>query len=231
MLPVVTDHSEGRSPPTRGSQPCRERHAHAGGSIPAHAGEPHPSRRRSRRRGVDPRPRGGAEAERERYSPEAGRSPPTRGSPRPETPRGGSVGSIPAHAGEPQEVAKTGMTYAVDPRPRGGAGGRVARAPDESGRSPPTRGSRVVVLGPDVERGSIPAHAGEPTLPPTRSLVTRVDPRPRGGAARGGAVVSGRRGRSPPTRGSHLNCHGHHPRAGSIPAHAGEPRARRAARP
>ena len=53
------------------------------------------------------------------------------------------------------------------------------------GRSPLTRGSHEIPAVPLLTLGSIPAHAGEPRM---RFLLFRclpVDPRSRGGAARG----------------------------------------------
>src|SRR5690606_34910898 len=91
------------------------------------------------------------------------------------------------------------------------------------GLSPRTRGSRVTVAERPERRGSIPAHAGEPTgFPPGHGLLG-VYPRARGGALQ--AVVEGGEGGglSPRTRGS--PCQGGVVLGpeGSIPAHAGEP--------
>ena len=76
---------------------------------------------------------------------------------------------------------------------------------------------------PPCERGSIPAHAGEPSGITLLSGIMGVYPRPRGGTdARGvEAVVS--EGLSPPTRGNPLTALLRAVGAGSIPAHAGEP--------
>ena len=76
-------------------------------------------------------------------------------------------------------------------------------------------------------RGSIPAHAGEPSRTRRSALPLRVDPRSRGGAACVSRPASGSGGRSPLTRGS-LNGGKSNPLPlRSIPAHAGEPRVMR----
>ena len=95
----------------------------------------------------------------------------------------------------------------------------------EAGLSPPTRGSRGTARPVRSDRGSIPAHAGEPRVRSRRSCRPGVYPRPRGGAPGGRRLRERRGGLSPPTRGSHcLDIRrGRPPR--SIPAHAGEPRA------
>ena len=71
------------------------------GSIPAHAGEPaRPHFLRVVKR-VYPRPRGGTVHIQRRRDCDNGLSPPTRGNPAAERAFLRSIGSIPAHAGEP----------------------------------------------------------------------------------------------------------------------------------
>ena len=98
------------------------------------------------------------------------------------------------------------------------------------GLSPPTRENP---LRPMFTRGglrSIPAHAGEPASSMRSDSRNRVYPRPRGGTSWKGAAHIHDGGLSPPTRGNPFGnddaSQGR--RRGSIPAHAGEPRAIRA---
>ena len=114
----------------------------------------------------------------------------------------------------------------VDPRGRGGAGNVAASAGVNPGRSPRARGSPRGVVIPDVDIGSIPAGAGEPSPTAAAPAPTRVDPRGRGGAHPAAPVRGGDRGRSPRARGSLRHAPGLQVRHGSIPAGAGEPRYR-----
>ena len=111
----------GLSPPTRGNLQTRARAAgkirsipvHAGEpsgavsgagrmrSIPAHAGEPRPVRLSRQSSWVYPRPRGGTDVDLTNAEDGWGLSPPTRGNRRRPDQRGGRMGSIPVHAGEP----------------------------------------------------------------------------------------------------------------------------------
>ena len=115
----------------------------------------------------------------------------------------------------------------VYPRPRGGARERQLGARDQGGLSPPTRGSLARIVPTQIDRGSIPAHAGEPGPPLQILSHDMVYPRPRGGAPADPVTLPVAEGLSPPTRGSHHEAeHGPAPRR-SIPAHAGEPSRRR----
>ena len=71
--------------------------------------------------------------------------------------------------------------------------------------------------------GSIPAHAGEPFRSRFRSHSLMVYPRPRGGTAESPVLKGRAQGLSPPTRGNRRKPRAEGARAGSIPAHAGEP--------
>ena len=197
----------GLSPPTRGNPADRAAMRPAGGSIPAHAGEPRRRLPPAPPSGVYPRPRGGTACRRCR-------------TPSPS-------GSIPAHAGEPGDGSQRGDGGAVYPRPRGGTELVFPARARVSGLSPPTRGNRRPLTSRAVRKGSIPAHAGEPSAVSAPTRASTVYPRPRGGTppfAFRGTVLGGL---SPPTRGNHrLIPHGR-VRLRSIPAHAGEPPARR----
>ena len=135
-----------------------------------------------------------------------------------------SARSIPAHAGEPPQLPRRRTRARVYPRPRGGAATDAQATSSIRGLSPPTRGSQPRQKCVVVRDGSIPAHAGEPTLAIPPSRIRRVYPRPRGGAGVLTVDASCVKGLSPPTRGSREVALRVplHPR--SIPAHAGEPR-------
>ncbi len=216
----------GRSPPTRGSRDARPDLRRGRGSIPAHAGEPQANRRRIGDRRVDPRPRGGAPRPHAVTPSASGRSPPTRGSRALSDSIRDWRGSIPAHAGEPDGARPLARGVGVDPRPRGGASLHAANSAHLEGRSPPTRGSQRRACALGAVEGSIPAHAGEPTSTSAGRRRRRVDPRPRGGAHLRQWFSLADGGRSPPTRGSLNPTLAKPARRGSIPAHAGEPRAR-----
>ena len=217
---------QGLSPPTRGSHGVDAAAFGNMGSIPAHAGEP---LRRSSWPNVSqvyPRPRGGAGSHRESQGGIKGLSPPTRGS---RGPRRGTivgVGSIPAHAGEPPWWSPSPWPSRVYPRPRGGAPPPATNPDFASGLSPPTRGSLSGGSIFERDRGSIPAHAGEPPYDFHDPMNARVYPRPRGGASYGADLATGLSGLSPPTRGSPVRHIGREHQRRSIPAHAGEPQPR-----
>ena len=139
----------------------------------------------------------------------------------------------PRPRGEPVCSIVTTRSTSVYPRPRGGASSPTGNRHPCDGLSPPTRGSHCVAFRPVIRQGSIPAHAGEPTLDDALSAMRKVYPRPRGGAMplRRAAWPDG--GLSPPTRGSRLPVYRSGCGGGSIPAHAGSrlhPRGRCASR-
>ena len=121
------------------------------------------------------------------------------------------------------------MPDPVYPRPRGGTGLDDNRGNYSVGLSPPTRGNRAACMSAITELGSIPAHAGEPSLSPAAVRDSGVYPRPRGGTLGFKPLSVLEAGLSPPTRGN-LHRAAQAPGAGrSIPAHAGEPFRRRTA--
>ena len=152
----------GLSPPTRGNRALRQFGLRHQRSIPAHAGEPSQGFRRSRTMKVYPRPRGGTDAVLDLSEQDAGLSPPTRGNRRNLTFKRKRTRSIPAHAGEPPINLVSRWLGQVYPRPRGGTRGAVGSSAGTFGLSPPTRGNLDVHAGGHRQRGSIPAHAGEP---------------------------------------------------------------------
>ena len=110
----------------------------------------------------------------------------------------------------------------VDPRVRGGDANSVRIEHGCAGRSPRTRGRHGQPDAVGDGRRSIPAYAGETALDDAAAEVDGVDPRVRGGdidEARGDETG---RGRSPRTRGRHLDAVDEKTQEGSIPAYAGE---------
>ena len=213
----------GRSPHARGSRLLTNLLGDPIRSIPACAGEPPRSPTRPASGWVDPRMRGGARVRRSHPHHHPGRSPHARGSPQDGRGRAGSVGSIPACAGEPRGAGVDQPGGRVDPRMRGGAQRAARAAWCGRGRSPHARGSPPRRAAGRLEAGSIPACAGEPKELGFLLSKDGVDPRMRGGALSGGRRPGARGGRSPHARGSPSRCCLVSLRVGSIPACAGEP--------
>ena len=214
----------GPSPHTRGSRGDEEDRPGSRGSIPAHAGEPRPSRRDAPSAWVHPRTRGGAATSWSVVSAGTGPSPHTRGSRDCEYGAVEASGSIPAHAGEPVRQRSRGPVPGVHPRTRGGAMTGLILRGRPLGPSPHTRGSLALCHTYAPPDGSIPAHAGEPGSGWPSPSPARVHPRTRGGASIAPAMIAREPGPSPHTRGSHQRDLDGFRRLGSIPAHAGEPR-------
>ena len=215
--------ANGLSPPTRGNPPSPAFRAPPSRSIPAHAGEPLPAGEFLVLPSVYPRPRGGTDLFALSADELAGLSPPTRGNPRARLTRKPTPRSIPAHAGEPNRPSASTSPPRVYPRPRGGTPiGNILSVVGQ-GLSPPTRGNPGRARGISVLGWSIPAHAGEPRHPLALGAGRAVYPRPRGGTPRLPARRFRPSGLSPPTRGNLRGTMFSAARAGSIPAHAGEP--------
>ena len=172
---------------------------------------------------VYPRPRGGTSQHSDSPRWSTGLSPPTRGNQRFRRRDERYVGSIPAHAGEPQNLYPKAQVGQVYPRPRGGTYRIGARHFTSDGLSPPTRGNRDAGRPPFAWARSIPAHAGEPARRHRLHARREVYPRPRGGTSAKLPRKPSPLGLSPPTRGNlHLGERFRVSRR-SIPAHAGEP--------
>ena len=194
--------AEGLSPPTRGNHAGIRPPGRSSRSIPAHAGEPRSRRSSSLPPTVYPRPRGGTLRRAWDWFGALGLSPPTRGNPKAAGRARRRPRSIPAHAGEPKNARKPAWRSSVYPRPRGGTPQNAHLTARWAGLSPPTRGNLAIDGEPDMDEGSIPAHAGEP--PPAAALCVRAEvyPRPRGGTRRFSFARKPNRGLSPPTRGN-----------------------------
>ena len=138
--------------------------------------------------------------------------------------------SIPAHAGQPGSANPPKPRVRVHPRSRGAAQPPCPPCLPVQGPSPLTRGSRLRKRRRLRAVGSIPAHAGQPG--PGRPCTDRwwVHPRSRGAAGSFGAYTDQVVGPSPLTRGSPMLARVRDLAHGSIPAHAGQPRAERMGR-
>ena len=90
-------------------------------------------------------------------------------------------GSIPAWAGEPPLNTIPIVPESVYPRVGGGTFHRRKLVPASAGLSPRGRGNHVVAQDSAVDRGSIPAWAGEPVRSIARSYASSVYPRVGGG--------------------------------------------------
>ncbi len=156
-----------------------------------------------------------------------GPSPLARGSPQLGQRRARHRGSIPARAGEPSPTTRRCTRPRVHPRSRGGAGATVATGTGHLGPSPLARGSRLETGDWRLERGSIPARAGEPTRAESQRPAKKVHPRSRGGAQSPVGSTREKGGPSPLARGSHSMNRALLSSLGSIPARAGEPSSRR----
>ena len=217
----------GRSPRARGNpRPQALRYA-ATGTIPACAGEPGRLRPHDPLARDDPRVRGGTWVTSSTSHWWMGRSPRVRGNL--VTVRRDLLppGTIPACAGEPELASSMGSWLRDDPRVCGGTEAPGLAPGFGKGRSPRVRGN---LESPDVairRPGTIPACAGEPLASSSHPRATGDDPRACGGTARTDRCARAPWGRSPRVRGNLANILVSFGTIGTIPACAGEPRARR----
>ena len=177
-------------------------------------------------RTVYPRACGGTHAAIFLFGSEFGLSPRMRGNLSWGNARTGGSGSIPAHAGEPAGSSQRLYEDRVYPRACGGT--PVGRANRSHGRglSPRMRGNPRMISCLVSMRGSIPAHAGEPSARTAFYCSGRVYPRACGGTPTVVIVSGAATGLSPRMRGNLEGTTDPFPSNRSIPAHAGEPRHR-----
>ena len=135
----------------------------------------------------------------------------------------GDHGSIPARAGEPSPGWEPDSSGRVYPRSRGGTVGSALGSGFAGGLSPLARGNRPDSWLTIINRGSIPARAGEPERCGAGHAEPRVYPRSRGGTFMAAAIRTARGGLSPLARGNRQHDLQELIRLGSIPARAGEP--------
>ena len=213
----------GLSPRMRGSPHPGGIAAALLGPIPAHAGEPSDDAGRHVRDGAYPRACGGA-SNGHGFCPGAmGLSPRMRGSHCRLAACRSFNGPIPAHAGEPPRPFSPSAASRAYPRACGGAASPVRAGALIRGLSPRMRGSRKDRDEVAVDKGPIPAHAGEPASHPLSAGKVRAYPRACGGARRRRASAGRGTGLSPRMRGSPGPLPHDLQVAGPIPAHAGEP--------
>ena len=170
---------------------------------------------------VHPRPRGEHPITPRLRCDVSGSSPPTRGTPTPPTPRTFFMRFIPAHAGNTALGCFNRYARSVHPRPRGEHLPPVFLGTDQSGSSPPTRGTPARSSPARTGSRFIPAHAGNTVRISCNEVRYSVHPRPRGEHLIGikdGNLYSGS---SPPTRGTRKSRNDCSCLRRFIPAHAG----------
>ena len=170
-----------------------------------------------------PRSRGATESWGFRTIASMGLSPLTRGNRRRAARRGGGVGPIPAHAGQPVQVDGALRDRRAYPRSRGATVGRGASGDTRQGLSPLTRGNLVRAVDRAAQLGPIPAHAGQPAPSSVSAWASRAYPRSRGATQRELERAKQAWGLSPLTRGNPGHGVDLAALAGPIPAHAGQP--------
>ena len=193
------------------------------GSIPACAGEPQTPSPSNCRRRVYPRVCGGTREATRQPQAARGLSPRVRGNRAYRRHPARLHRSIPACAGEPGRLRKSGRRPQVYPRVCGGTRNTFRCPSSGGGLSPRVRGNPSQIAAPVPGNRSIPACAGEPRGGRGRSRPGRVYPRVCGGTTNDHYRESHRNGLSPRVRG---NRHLSRQIAwvyGSIPACAGEP--------
>ena len=171
-------------------------------SIPACAGEPPEQVMQPCPLTVYPRVCGGTFSSPLQPPVRRGLSPRVRGNPPPRIETPPRIGSIPACAGEPQEILHRPCRLSVYPRVCGGTLWEPYSLPYIQGLSPRVRGN--LILPPDTSREarSIPACAGEPIVPQTVPNLTMVYPRVCGGTDKRGDCPVYSSGLSPRVRGN-----------------------------
>ena len=195
--------ARGLSPRTRGRPDERLRHNAVTRSIPANAGETASAGGAPRAAWVYPRERGGDPPCAATWRSPSGLSPRTRGRRRDRHRQHRRPGSIPANAGETSPRSVSLPYRGVYPRERGGDGATVTDSTDVPGLSPRTRGRRRPMRSGLPPVRSIPANAGETSVPLFRPVPPRVYPRERGGDSAVAELLRRLSGLSPRTRGRH----------------------------
>ena len=220
----------GLSPRVRGNRSTTKRLGKSRRSIPACAGEPALRSTRRYPRGVYPRVCGGTPREEPSRKGSLGLSPRVRGNPVGSSAARGKRRSIPACAGEPIVLARNAGAGPVYPRVCGGTCASDTTPPDSRGLSPRVRGNLEHAKPLYSRVRSIPACAGEPIHIDSASASLAVYPRVCGGTLWRNWDTVSKFGLSPRVRGNRpQRDHWPHSRR-SIPACAGEPRARTRAR-
>ena len=215
--------SEGLSPRVRGNRGRRCDPARRAGSIPACAGEPPWDWAGCGCPTVYPRVCGGTYGTNKHPKSGGGLSPRVRGNRERYEGPGAQARSIPACAGEPGPALDEGGYGRVYPRVCGGTAGAAAARIQHRGLSPRVRGNLLALFQRAIERGSIPACAGEPARRRSRNDGARVYPRVCGGTYWQCVWRHRGEGLSPRVRGNPSVANRPSQNRGSIPACAGEP--------
>ena len=213
----------GLSPRVRGNLVKQRHQAGQGGSIPACAGEPFYTCCPSLESQVYPRVCGGTHPCQYPASCSQGLSPRVRGNLLVIHVAPANGRSIPACAGEPRPLRSIGQRTGVYPRVCGGTINAATLPGNLLGLSPRVRGNHVGSTSYGHYYRSIPACAGEPTLPPSIFCSRGVYPRVCGGTYQLRAARFDGAGLSPRVRGNPIRIRGGRSCSGSIPACAGEP--------
>ena len=214
---------EGLSPRVRGSLQFRHSFLLYGRSIPASAGQPMLVGDVRRMPPVYPRECGAAHIRCKSTPTVSGLSPRVRGS---RVLNGGiapGTGSIPASAGQPGTARGRTSRPGVYPRECGAAGNMLTCLRTRRGLSPRVRGSHGITKLYVKSGRSIPASAGQPSVPAVSVSFHPVYPRECGAAPTATGRARGSGGLSPRVRGSRAPpCRRRRIRR-SIPASAGQP--------
>ncbi len=218
------DRADGPSPLARGNRECQPHDALRGGSIPARAGQPPAQSVALPRPGVHPRSRGATTIERTCLLLTKGPSPLARGNRRRCPVCALDPRSIPARAGQPPSRGAHPRPPGVHPRSRGATVIVTRIVVVGWGPSPLARGNPVQLGRQALERGSIPARAGQPWWWARRARGCRVHPRSRGATVNFSIFIPISLGPSPLARGNHPHLVGVGADGGSIPARAGQPK-------
>ena len=221
--PHIPGGGQGLSPRVRGNPTATPQWLDGKRSIPACAGEPAGMRRPAQHSQVYPRVCGGTGECALVSAGWEGLSPRVRGNHIRSYYAPGKSRSIPACAGEPSRRRRSPRCRKVYPRVCGGTSARAAPAGCRRGLSPRVRGNQLYGSGARRGKRSIPACAGEPSLPEDAIKVTTVYPRVCGGTNAAGRTSHWVSGLSPRVRGNPLMRPPRRKPAGSIPACAGEP--------
>ena len=213
----------GPSPRVRGIHASAWHAARGKGSIPAGAGNPTATPPRPHRPRVHPRGCGESDVKAAMSFIKEGPSPRVRGIHGEQRLRLEGLGSIPAGAGNPW--GRTSRTAAPAVHPRGCGESLIPHRPGRSrtGPSPRVRGIRGQRHRVAVDRGSIPAGAGNPGKARARARRWRVHPRGCGESPRPSASRRSSAGPSPRVRGIRDPEVAAPADVGSIPAGAGNP--------
>ena len=216
----------GLSPRVRGNRLSRLPYSIGQGTIPACAGEPLQSDIRKIAHRDYPRVCGGTPQTGRSLKWMLGLSPRVRGNRLTSHWARWRCGTIPACAGEPP-VAFVGKHLGADyPRVCGGTSVRVPPYANIKGLSPRVRGNLWARFAYHHRQRTIPACAGEPSVWQNVHSGAGDYPRVCGGTPCAASPNFRGAGLSPRVRGNPEHCPAGPPGGGTIPACAGEPRAR-----